>query len=73
MYLEECSLASLSNRVDAVLVEAAGRGNGCVVVGPLSTVHGPVVVAVVVDVAVAVVGEPVGALLLGKSAVGALQ
>ena len=72
-YLEESGLASLAHGVDPVLVEAAGRGDGGVVVGPLAAVHGPVVVAVVVDVAVAVVHETVGALLLGQGPVRALE
>ena len=72
-YLEESGLASLAHWVDPVLVEASRRGDGGVVIGPLAAVHGPVVVAVVVDVAVAVVHEPVGALLLGQGPVRALE
>ena len=70
-YLEEGSLAALADGVDAELVEAAGRGDGGVVVGAglgavrVAAVHRPVVVAVVVDVAVAVVGKTVLANLLG--------
>ena len=57
--LEECCLTSLSYRVDSVLVETAGGGDGGVVVHPLAAVHGPVVVAVVVNVTVAVKHQPV--------------
>ena len=69
-HLEEGSLAALAHRVDAVLVEAAGGGDGGVVVHSLAAVHGPVVVAVVVDGAVAVEHEAVLTDLLVQSAWG---
>ncbi len=72
-YLEECGLASLPDGVDPVLVEAPWGGDWSVVVEPLPAVDAPVVVAVVVDVAVAVVGKAVLALLLGQGAVRALE
>lgn len=78
-YLEEGGLTALPDGVDAELVEAAGRGDGRVVVGPglgavgVAAVDGPVVVAVVVDVAVAVVGQTVLADLLGQGAILALR
>ena len=50
------------------LVEAAGRGDGGIVVDPLAAVHGPVVVAVVVHGAVPVKHQPVLANLLVQSA-----
>ena len=53
-HLEECCLATLSYRVEAELVETARGGDGSVIVDPLATVNSPVVVAVVVDGAVAV-------------------
>ena len=59
-YLEEGSLAALADGVDAELVEAAGRGDGGVVVGAglgavrVAAVHRPVVVAVVMNISVAV-------------------
>ena len=53
-HLEKCSLASLSYGVEAELVETARGGDGGVIVDPLATVDSPVVVAVVVDGAVAV-------------------
>ena len=53
-HLEESGLTSLSYRVETELVETAGGGDGGVVINPLATVNSPVVVAVVVDGAVAV-------------------
>ena len=53
-HLEERGLTALSYGVEAELVETAGGGDGGVVVDPLAAVHRPVVVAVVVDGAVAV-------------------
>ena len=67
LYLEESSLTSLSNRVDTILVQAAWRGYGGVVVHLVAAVHGPVVVAVVVHIAVTVVHQPVCTGLLGQS------
>ena len=67
-HLEEGCLAALAHGVDSELVEAAGRGDGRVVVHPLAAVHGPVVVAVVVDVAVSVKHQSVFTNLLGQSA-----
>ena len=52
--LEESGLTSLSYRVETELVETAGGGDGGVVINPLATVNSPVVVAVVVDGAVAI-------------------
>jgi len=70
--LEESGLASLSNWVDAVLVEASRGGDGGVVVDPLPAVDGPVVVAVVVHSPVTVKHKPVLTNLLVQGAVGAL-
>ena len=67
-YLEKGGLAALPHGIDAVLVEAARRGDGRVVVHALSAVHRPVVVAVVVHVAVAVEDQPVLAGLLSQGA-----
>jgi len=67
--LEEGCLAALSYGVDAVLVEAPGGGDGGVVVHPLATVHGPVVVAVVVNAAVTVIHQPILTYLLSQGAV----
>ena len=67
-HLEEGGLAALSDRVDAELVEAAGGGDGGVVVHPLPAVDGPVVVAVVVHGTVPVKHQPVLANLLVQSA-----
>ena len=53
-HLEKRSLTSLSYGVQSELVETARGGDGRVVVDSLPAVHGPVVVAVVVDGAVAV-------------------
>ena len=53
-YLEERGLTALAHGVEAELVETARGGDGRVVVDSLPAVHGPVVVAVVVDGAVAV-------------------
>ena len=50
------------------LVEAAGRGDGGIVVDPLAAVHGPVVVAVVVHVAVSVKHQTILTRLLGQGA-----
>ena len=65
--LEECCLTSLSDRIDSILVETAGRGDGGVVVHPLAAVHGPVVVAVVVDICVPVKHQTVLTNLLSQS------
>jgi len=54
------------------LVEAAGRGDGGIVVHPLAAVHGPVVVAVVVHVAVSVKNQTILTRLLGQGAVDTL-
>jgi len=70
--LEESCLASLSNWVDAELVEASRGGDGGVVVHPLPAVDGPVVVAVVVHGPVPVKHQPVLTNLLVQGAVGAL-
>ena len=74
--LEEGRLAALALGVDAVLVQAAGARDGGVVVAPLAAVLLPVVVvlAVVVDVAVAVASEDKAVLadLLSQGAVRAL-
>lgn len=72
LYFEEGGLAALSDWVDAVGVEASWGGDGGVVVDPRPAVHSPVVVAVVVDVAVAVVHQAVLAHLLGQSSIRAL-
>ena len=77
--LEEGGLAALADGVDPELVEASGRGDGGVVVGAgrftfgVAAVDGPVVVAVVEDVAVAVVGQAVLADLLRQGAILALK
>ena len=77
--LEEGGLAALADGVDSKLIEAPGRGDGGVVVGAglgavgVATVDGPVVVAVVVDVAMAVVGQAVLADLLRQSPILALK
>ncbi len=68
-YLEEGGLAALAHRVQSILVEASGRRYRRVVVLALPAVHGPVVIAVVVDVAVAVVRQAVLALLLSQDPV----
>ena len=52
-------MAPLSHGIYSELVKAAGGGDGRVVVHPLAAVHGPVVVAVVVNVTVAVKHQPV--------------
>merc|ERR1712214_44367 len=76
--LEEGGLAALADGVDSELIEASGRGDGGVVVGAgrftvgVAAVDGPVVVAVVVDVAMAVVGQAVLADLLRQSPILAL-
>ena len=72
-YLEEGLLAALADGIDSVGVEAAGGGDGGVVVDELAAVAGPVVVAVVVDVAVAGENQTVGTLLLRVGAVHALR
>ena len=66
-------MASLSHGVDSVGVEASGRRDGRVVVDPVAAVDCPVVVAVVVDVTVAVIYQTVLANLLGQRPVRALQ
>ena len=53
-HLEKRSLTSLSYGVQSELVETARGGDGGVIVDSLATVNSPVVVAVVVDGAVAV-------------------
>ena len=53
-HLEESGLTSLSYRVETELVETARGRDGGVIVDSLTTVNSPVVVAVVVDGAVAV-------------------
>ena len=67
-HLEESGLATLPNRVDPELVEAARGGDGGVVVDPLPAVDRPVVVAVVVNSAVPVKHQPVLTNLLIESA-----
>jgi hypothetical protein len=54
-HLEEGGLAAHSHRIDSVLVQASGGGDGRVVVDPVAAVDGPVVAAEVVDGAVAAV------------------
>merc|ERR1712226_1181856 len=63
-------LASLSYGVEAELVETARGGDGSVIVDPLATVNSPVVVAVVVDGAVAVKHQAVLTGLFRQSSVG---
>ena len=69
-HLKEGCLAALAHWVDAVLVEAAGGGDGSVVVDSLAAVDRPVVVAVVVDGAVPVKHEAVLTDLLVESSWG---
>merc|ERR1719461_1446233 len=68
--LEECSLTSLPYWIDSILVETAGGRDGGVIVHPLAAVHGPVVVAVVVDICVSVKHQPVLTNLLSQSSIG---
>ena len=65
--LEECGLTSLSNWIDSILVETARGRDGGVIVHPLAAVHGPVVVAVIVDICVSVKHQPVLTNLLSQS------
>ena len=53
-HLEKRSLTSLSYGVQSELVETARGGDGGVIVDSLATVHRPVVVAVVMNISVAV-------------------
>lgn len=64
--LEEAGRALVTVRIDAERKLAAGSGEGHLVVLASSTVHGPVVVAVVVHGALAVEQEAVLALLQGQ-------
>ena len=63
-YLEESGLAALSDGIDAVGIQAPRRRDGCVIIDPVFTVYGPVVVAMVVNVSVAIIDQTVLANLL---------
>ena len=53
-HLEECSLTSLSDRVETELVETARGRDWGVIIDSLATVHSPVVIAMIVNISVAV-------------------
>lgn len=66
--LQEGRGALVTHRVDSESVLASRGGEGHLVVLPLSTVHGPVVVAMIVHSAMAIEQETVLTLLQGQGA-----
>jgi hypothetical protein len=74
IHLEKCGLAAFTNWVKAILVKTSGGGDGGIVVHPLATVHGPVVVAKVVHSAIAsVINEAVFACFITPSSIDTLH
>jgi hypothetical protein len=73
VYLYEYNLIPHLQFQVTCLVETSWRGDGRVVVESLATVHCPVVVAMVVDVSMAVVDKAVLAGLLVQSAILTLK
>ena len=73
--LEKGQFAALALGVDTVLVQTSGAGDGRIVVGSVAALLFPVVVvvAVIMDIAVAGVDKAVGASLFSQGAVSTLE
>jgi len=70
--LEEGSLTSLSHRVNTICIQTPRAGYRSVVIDPLTTVHSPVIVTVVMHSSMSVKYETILTNLLGKSTISTL-
>ena len=66
-HLEESGLASFTHRIDSKLIKTSRRGDGGVVIDSLAAVNSPVVVAMIVDISVAIKHKTILTDLLSQS------